>query len=439
LEAEPVVYIVQAGDTLYNIATQFDVSVELLTITNNIDDPNRLTIGQRLMIPPQAPEIPLGTRFTVSPGITLHSLSLQYRMPIQELARFNHMVRTDRVIIGQQILIPGQSDPAESLSGQVETLSEGKTLIGLAVQHGLEPWALVQANLLDSPTSAMPGMRLWIPGDQGDRLYLDWPEPFVAIDLQPVPAIQGETLAVQISVTHPVSITGSYLGRSLTFFETPQMWVTLTGIDALTPEGAPMLMITATSPVGDEAVYAQPLPVEAGDYGSETITVSSAVAAQMTPAVVDQENGLLEELFSVQTADRMWSGLFALPTAGDITSSFGTRRDYNIPNASEYHTGTDFGRVVGTPVYAPADGTVVFTGTLTVRGNAIVLDHGWGVMTGYWHLSAIHVTTGDVVAQGQQIGDIGNSGLSTGPHLHWEMRVNGVPTSGLQWVREEFP
>jgi murein DD-endopeptidase MepM/ murein hydrolase activator NlpD len=90
-------------------------------------------------------------------------------------------------------------------------------------------------------------------------------------------------------------------------------------------------------------------------------------------------------------------------------------------------------------VYAPADGTVVFTGTLAVRGNAIVLDHGWGVMTGYWHLSAIHVTTGDVVAQGQHIGDIGNSGLSTGPHLHWEMRVNGVPTSGLQWVREEFP
>jgi murein DD-endopeptidase MepM/ murein hydrolase activator NlpD len=69
----------------------------------------------------------------------------------------------------------------------------------------------------------------------------------------------------------------------------------------------------------------------------------------------------------------------------------------------------------------------------------VILDHGWGVMTGYWHLSAIYIGPGDVVVPGQHIGDIGNSGLSTGPHLHWEVRVNGVPVNGLQWTQEEFP
>jgi murein DD-endopeptidase MepM/ murein hydrolase activator NlpD len=234
-------------------------------------------------------------------------------------------------------------------------------------------------------------------------------------------------------------VTGSLLGRPLAFFPSGGRLVALAGIDAMTEEIAPFLSITATTPAGNSAQYAQRLPVASGDYGSETITVSAETAAQMTAEAVTGEDQFLRDLFSARTSVRQWDGLFSLPTAGDITSSFGTRRTYNIPNGSAYHTGTDFGRMTGTPVYAPAGGTVVFTGTLTVRGNVVVIDHGWGVMTGYWHLSAAYVEPGDIVRPGQQIGDIGSSGLSTGPHLHWEMRVNGVPVAGLQWARQEFP
>jgi murein DD-endopeptidase MepM/ murein hydrolase activator NlpD len=74
-----------------------------------------------------------------------------------------------------------------------------------------------------------------------------------------------------------------------------------------------------------------------------------------------------------------------------------------------------------------------------VRGNAILIDHGWGVVTGYWHLSRIDVTVGQRVTQGQPIGAIGNTGLSTGPHLHWEMWVNGTAVSALQWLRDFAP
>jgi murein DD-endopeptidase MepM/ murein hydrolase activator NlpD len=74
-----------------------------------------------------------------------------------------------------------------------------------------------------------------------------------------------------------------------------------------------------------------------------------------------------------------------------------------------------------------------------VRGRAVILDHGRGVFTGFWHLSQIDVTVGQVVGKGQVVGLVGNSGLSTGPHLHWEMRVLGVAVDAFQWTRREFP
>ena len=438
-QPEPVVYIVQSGDTLYAIATQFGISVELLAAANNIDNPNRLTIGQRLLIPPQPAAPAPRLMHTVSPAETLRALSLAYDLSAREIALSNHLVRADQLLVGQQLTIPLRSAPPDPLYGRSHTLRNNDTLLGIAVEQNLAPWALAQVNRLRSPLYIPPDTRLWIPGDEGDNAYLDWPELFAAINLSPIPAVPGETFSIHLNLTAPISVTGTLLGNPLTFFPDGDAHVALTGISALAEPVAPTLVITATGPTGEPVHYAQPLPVAAGDYGFQTITVPAEIAVQMTAEVVAGEDQLMADLFSARAPLRRWDGLFALPTAGDITSSFGTRRTYNAPMTSGYHTGTDFGRIVGTPVYAPADGAVVYTGTLTVRGNVIVLDHGWGVMTGYWHLSAIHVNAGDVVEQGQHIGDIGNTGLSTGPHLHWEMRVNGVPVNGLQWVRERFP
>jgi murein DD-endopeptidase MepM/ murein hydrolase activator NlpD len=82
---------------------------------------------------------------------------------------------------------------------------------------------------------------------------------------------------------------------------------------------------------------------------------------------------------------------------------------------------------------------VVLAEPLDVRGNAVILDHGLGVFTGFWHLSRIDVTVGQMVGRGEVVGLVGNTGLSTGPHLHWEMRVLGVPVDPFQWTRVAFP
>jgi murein DD-endopeptidase MepM/ murein hydrolase activator NlpD len=76
---------------------------------------------------------------------------------------------------------------------------------------------------------------------------------------------------------------------------------------------------------------------------------------------------------------------------------------------------------------------------LNVRGNAVLIDHGLGLYSGYWHQSQIAVSAGQEIQPGDLIGYIGDTGLVTGPHLHWEMRLNGVAVSPLQWVREAIP
>ena len=84
-------------------------------------------------------------------------------------------------------------------------------------------------------------------------------------------------------------------------------------------------------------------------------------------------------------------------------------------------------------------GKVVFTGLLTVRGNATIIDHGWGVYSGFYHQSKILVKVGDTVTPGQIIGEIGGTGRVTGPHLHWDLFINGIQVNPLDWLDRAYP
>ena len=121
-----------------------------------------------------------------------------------------------------------------------------------------------------------------------------------------------------------------------------------------------------------------------------------------------------------------------------MTAPFGIRRSYGGGPATSYHGGVDYSVPEGTPVYVPAPGMVVLAEPLQVRGNAVIVDHGRGVMSAYWHLSEIGVTARQLVHTGDLLGAVGTTGLSTGAHLHWEIRVMGVQVDPLQWVREEI-
>ena len=124
-----------------------------------------------------------------------------------------------------------------------------------------------------------------------------------------------------------------------------------------------------------------------------------------------------------------------LPLRGPVRSEFGPRRSpWN--GAPELHEGLDIGSPSGTPVSAPAAGTVVTAEHRGDYGKHVVIDHGNGVRTLYGHLMRIDVTVGQQVAKGQALGLVGSTGRSTGPHLHYEMLVQGTPVNPRAFLWE---
>ncbi|HAB58177.1 MAG: hypothetical protein CL433_11460 [Acidimicrobiaceae bacterium] len=118
---------------------------------------------------------------------------------------------------------------------------------------------------------------------------------------------------------------------------------------------------------------------------------------------------------------------FVMPTSGSVGSAFGPRV-HPIFGTVRQHTGVDIGAATGNPIWASKDGRVIFAGWKGGYGNTVVMVHGDGsVTTLYAHMSVIHAAPGDRVDQGEVIGEIGSTGFSTGPHLHFEVRVNGEP------------
>jgi murein DD-endopeptidase MepM/ murein hydrolase activator NlpD len=159
------------------------------------------------------------------------------------------------------------------------------------------------------------------------------------------------------------------------------------------------------------------------------------------PAVTGPELDQIRSIVAPASPTRLWEGLFASPASFPdcFSSRFGSRRAYNGGPYDSFHSGLDFCGGEGLPITAPADGTVVFAGPLTVRGNATIIDHGWGVYSGYWHQSEIGVKVGDHVSKGQQIGLVGGTGRVTGAHLHWEVWANGVQVDPMDWLNDVYP
>lgn len=128
------------------------------------------------------------------------------------------------------------------------------------------------------------------------------------------------------------------------------------------------------------------------------------------------------------------SGRFQWPVNGALTSSFGYRT-HPVLGTQRLHAGADFGAASGTPIVAADGGTVVSAGWQGGYGNAVIINHGAGIATLYAHQSRLAVSSGARVSRGQVIGYVGSTGMSTGPHLHFELRINGVPTDPVPRLR----
>ncbi len=157
-------------------------------------------------------------------------------------------------------------------------------------------------------------------------------------------------------------------------------------------------------------------------------------AEQLGELAISRERSLAEVAGQLESKRAHLAATPAIwPTKGWLTSRFGTRVS-PFTNQRQFHAGIDIAGERGTDVFAPAQGKVVFSGNRGPLGKSIIIDHGYGVRTQYGHSDDLYVKTGESVQRGQRIAALGNSGRSTGPHLHYVVEVKGKAVNPLDYI-----
>jgi murein DD-endopeptidase MepM/ murein hydrolase activator NlpD len=260
----------------------------------------------------------------------------------------------------------------------------------------------------------------------------------MSIEISPTVVPQGGIGLLHVQTNRPVSLTASLQGRPLPLYQENGQWYGLVGVFAGTPTTTWPMVITATDTLGGPTIVAQKeMRITAREFTLDEVILTQETLGLLSDATaVQKEADMVTALVTPRTPIRLWSGPFLQPVQGEVTTTYGQRRSYNGSPAGEYHGGIDLGIDEGTPVLATNTGKVVFAGLTSVRGNLVIVDHGWGLYSGYFHMSAIKVQVGQTVKRGDTIGLVGTTGLSTGPHLHWQIWLGGNPVdpnSLLQW------
>jgi murein DD-endopeptidase MepM/ murein hydrolase activator NlpD len=443
--AETFVHVVVRGDTLLAIADHYGATVNAIAQANDIADPSEIFPGQRLIIPGRGGySIEETVPHLVTAGETLDGIAKRYRTTWQALAHINGLLSPSVSFPDQVIRVPGfahSSNPgaaeAWSVGGLVHVVQPGETAFSIGVRNGLSIWAVLGTSRADFPALIYPGQVLLLPG-QGTGFL---PAPFLWVELDPLPVEQGETAVVAVRSAEPISLTGTVFDRPIPFFEEAGVYFGLIGVHVFTEPGLYDLVLKARGGDGQTVALSTGVVVAPGPYGFERISVPASRADLLDADVVAADRARIDEAVQTLTPVRRWQGPLERPGSGTVSSYFGTHRSYGSGDYTSYHTGTDFRGPAGTPVHAVGSGTIVLAEALPVHGNMVIVDHGWGLLTGYAHLSAMDVAPGQDVEAGDQVGRIGNTGLSTAAHLHWEVWVNGISVDGMQWLQQfhEWP
>ena len=260
------------------------------------------------------------------------------------------------------------------------------------------------------------------------------PTPLVYITPRPTP--QGHAVLVIADAPGASSAAIAWEGEVFAMLQEGDRFFSYVGIDALTPPGPIPLSIAVWGPNGEQLLWQETaLEIEAVNWPSDNIQIDGPNAALLAPAVQEADSRTRAPHQRFATPERHWTGIFDPPSDAGISAGYGELRSFNGGPISDYHRGIDFAAPNGAPIVAPGSGVVAWSGRTERRGNGMILNHGAGVFTGYYHLSEVLLQAGDVAERGAPIGRIGSTGLATGPHLHWEVVVRGVTVNPTPWIR----
>jgi hypothetical protein len=241
--------------------------------------------------------------------------------------------------------------------------------------------------------------------------------------------------AVLVSVTGPVaSGQVTFLGRSYPLTRGAKSMYSFVAVDTDDPTGPQPLKVDFTQTNGSKGTLSDTLTVLKTQWTVESVDFDETTSQLLDPTIVNNELALLHGIYTKVTPEKLWTNGWIAPVPGQLTARYGEQRSINGSAPSGHHGGTDLAADTGTPVKAANAGRVVLARPLQVRGNLVIIDHGGGLFSGYAHLSEIKVSEGQLVAQGDVLGLSGATGLVTGPHVHWEMALDGVLLDALRFT-----
>lgn len=236
----------------------------------------------------------------------------------------------------------------------------------------------------------------------------------------PVP---GGLVTINVGTADKPAPEVLYNNRRVMVLKNHQHWQAIVGIALATRPGRQQIKV-----INGGKHHLISFTVKDKQYKSQYLTLKNK--RQVNPNAEDlkrisAERKLIVNALTTFTDIDDIQTSFIMPVNGPLSSPFGLRRFFN-KQPRKPHSGLDIAVPEGTPIKAPANGTVIRTGNFFFNGNTVFIDHGQGLVTMYCHMHAIRVKAGDVIKQGQTIGTVGRTGRVTGPHLHWGVSLNNA-------------
>ncbi len=249
---------------------------------------------------------------------------------------------------------------------------------------------------------------------------------------------QGEVLLINVKASAAIRmVSGTMFNKPVHFYHNSKKngYTALVGIDMDTKPDRYKLTLFIEDKEGKKANKRYRIRVKPANFGTQELTLppDKVTLDEETLKKVEIEKEKIGKVWDIFTEDHLWDGNFIPPVAGEMSDDFGLRRIINGEQKSP-HTGVDVGAPEGAPVQASNNGRAVFTDDQFFSGKTLIIDHGIGLFTMYFHLSEILVTEGAVVKKGDLIAKVGKTGRATGPHLHWGIRLNGARINPVSLV-----
>ncbi|MDO9545259.1 MAG: peptidoglycan DD-metalloendopeptidase family protein [Pelolinea sp.] len=438
------IYIVQPGENLTEIADKFNVSVQEIISINGIIDSNLISVGTELFIPGLEGVSGFLISYPVQIGESFQVLLRKYHLTTENFLKLNKLTSPAEIFVGTNLILPSNDQDGQNLNSSFSISKESSTF-GQAVIHKQNRWFVNKFN--DNNFSiGIPGESFYFPSEDAANLSSPFSPYIQSIKLSPLPIVQGHTSVIKVTSSLPVELTGELDNHVLRFFLDPtnQFYYALDGIHALEEQGLVDLKINGVFENGEIFQVDQKVLLSLGGYVEESLSVKYTFIDEELNI---QESKRIDDLLEPVSDEKLWIETFRFPVDGSLSdqtiafsSYFGNRRSYNSGQYFGFHGGLDFTVVLNSlNIYAPAPGVVIFTGPMDIRGNTTFIDHGQGVVSGYAHQIEILVEKDQRVETGQLIGKIGNTGRVTGPHLHWDIWVNGNQVDPFDWVENIYP